>query len=59
MTAPATEGSYTPKYRMIWEGYQWFGAQVPQPIKVTNQVIGSVAGPTAQFTASTVQGEYR
>jgi PKD repeat protein len=56
MTAPATEGSYTPKYRMIWEGYQWFGAQVPQPIQVTNQVIGSAAGPTAQFTASTVQG---
>jgi PKD repeat protein len=55
MTAPATPGSYTPKYRMVWEGNQWFGAQLPQIIKVTGQT-SVQTGPNAQFTASATQG---
>jgi hypothetical protein len=25
MTAPATGGTYTPQYQMVWDGHQWFG----------------------------------
>ena len=55
MTAPLKAGSYTPKYRMVWEEHQWFGAQAPQPIQVQGQLSVS-SGPSAQFTASTTQG---
>jgi PKD repeat protein len=34
MTAPPTAGYYTPKYRMVWEGHQWFGSQAPHAIQV-------------------------
>ena len=57
MKAPATAGSYTPTYRMVWEFHQWFGTQAPQPIQVKSLVSSSNA-PSAQFAASIRQGKY-
>jgi parallel beta-helix repeat protein len=34
MTAPATAGTYTPTYRMVWDGHEWFGAQASQSVRV-------------------------
>ena len=50
MTAPATAGYYTPKYRMVWEGHQWFGSQSPHPI----QVIGRAGASTVAPPVSTI-----
>ncbi|NLN76457.1 MAG: hypothetical protein GX139_09105 [Armatimonadetes bacterium] len=37
MTAPAAGGSYTTKWRMVREGYEWFGATLTKNISVTTQ----------------------
>ena len=36
MTSPATPGSYSPKYQMVWEGHQWFGDQASLNVRVTS-----------------------
>jgi len=54
MTAPATPGSYFPKYRMVRNGYEWFGAQATKTIQVVSQTAGV---PVAQFTASATSGQ--
>jgi PKD repeat protein len=51
MTAPA-QGSYTPQYRMVWEGHQWFGGVASRPVIVGN----SDSLPHAQFTSDTAHG---
>jgi PKD repeat protein len=53
MTAPASAGSYVPKYRMVRNGYEWFGAQVTKTIQVVNQTAGV---PIAAFTANKQTG---
>jgi PKD repeat protein len=57
MTAPATPGNFTPKYRMIYDGYQWFGARVSRTIQVVS-VKTAAAGipPKAQFTSNVTKG---
>ncbi len=37
MTAPAAGGTYTTKWRMIREGYEWFGPTLTKNITVTTQ----------------------
>ena len=54
MTAPAKTGYYTPKYKMVWEGHQWFGARVARTIQVVSR---PAAVPAAQFTAGTTSGQ--
>ncbi len=35
MTAPATPGTFTPVYQMVWEGEQWFGEQLSTTVTVS------------------------
>ena len=43
MTAPSTPGYYTPKYMMVWDGHQWFGARAARTILVTSPAEGTTA----------------
>ena len=36
MIAPSTTRTYTPKYRMVWVGHQWFGQTLEKTVTVTN-----------------------
>ena len=36
MTAPAQYGNYTPQYRMIWNGQNWFGNTLSPSVNVAN-----------------------
>ena len=53
MTAPATQGTTTPCYRMVWEGQQWFGEQASQTVKS----IGPGMIPHAQFSVNPAQNQ--
>jgi hypothetical protein len=35
MTAPPTLGTYTPQYRMTWDGHQWFGQVLTKTVTTT------------------------
>ncbi len=37
MTAPATAGTYTTDWRMLREGYEWFGPTLTKTVTVTSQ----------------------
>jgi PKD repeat protein len=52
MTAPA-QGTYNPKYKMVWDGHQWFGDQLSRSVQVSNSG-GTV--PTAAFTSNKQSG---
>ena len=52
ITAPSTQTTLSPQYKMVWEGRQWFGGIVTRPILVVNPE----NLPHAQFTASATQG---
>ena len=54
MTAPATTGYYSPRYKMVWEGHQWFGDRATRSVRV---VTPAAAVPVAQFSASTTSGQ--
>jgi PKD repeat protein len=41
MTAPSLPGPYTPRYRMVWEGQQWFGDQLSQPVQVVSGAVNA------------------
>ena len=53
MTAPATAGHYTPKYRMVWEGQKWFGSRASKSIEVERGIV-STSGANAQVVSSTI-----
>lgn len=42
MVAPATPGVYTFKVRMVQEGVEWFGQEVPLSVTVTKPLIPSI-----------------
>jgi PKD repeat protein len=54
MTAPATPGYYSPRYKMVWEGHEWFGSRVTRSVHV---IAPATVVPVAQFTASTTSGK--
>ncbi len=54
MKAPASPGYYTPRYRMVRDGYQWFGDRAARSVQVVSKAAGV---PVAQFTASTTSGQ--
>jgi len=49
MTPPATPGSYSPKYQMVWEGHQWFGDKASKNIQVTST---PAPAPVASITVT-------
>ena len=53
MTAPATPGFYTPKYRMVWEGQKWFGSRASKSIEVGRGIV-STSADNAQIVSSTI-----
>ena len=53
MTAPAAPGTSSPRYRMVWEGQQWFGEQVSQTV----QSLGPGMVPHAQFSVNSAQNQ--
>ncbi len=53
MTAPATAGYYTPKYRMVWEGQKWFGSRASKSIEVERGIV-STSGVNAKVVSSTI-----
>ncbi|WP_074368944.1 S8 family serine peptidase, partial [Methanoculleus chikugoensis] len=50
MTAPATAGTYTPQYRMVWELHQWFGETLTKTVQVTAAVDAAVVSDTIPAT---------
>src|SRR5665647_829109 len=46
VTAPATPGYYTLKYRMVQEGYEWFGSRLTKTVQVVRQPSGTPDGTT-------------
>ena len=49
MTAPATPGTFTPVYQMVWEGEQWFGEQLS-----TTVTVSGVTTVNAQLVATSM-----
>jgi hypothetical protein len=41
MTAPSTAGTYVPAYRMVWDGYRWFGETASRTISVKAAITNS------------------
>lgn len=35
LQAPTTAGTYSPQYRMVWDGQRWFGSSVSRTVSVT------------------------
>jgi PKD repeat protein len=57
MRAPLTAGSYTPKYRMVWEGHQWFGSRVSKSVDVERGSVSAApvsSAVNAQVVSSTI-----
>ena len=50
MKAPSSAGSYTPKYRMVWDGHQWFGSRISKSVTVT----GSNSAVNAELVSETI-----
>ena len=57
MRAPLTAGSYTPKYRMVWDGHQWFGSRVSKSVDVERGSVSAApvsSAVNAQVVSSTI-----
>ncbi|WP_300328868.1 NBR1-Ig-like domain-containing protein [Methanocalculus sp.] len=52
MTAPETPGTYSPKYRMVWELRQWFGDKLEKTVQVggSQEPDAAVVGDTIPTT---------
>jgi hypothetical protein len=57
MTAPATPGTYSPQYKMVWDKHQWFGSMATRTINVVSKSSASTASsgtiPTPTPTPAT------
>jgi hypothetical protein len=53
MTAPSTAGTYVPAYRMVWDGYRWFGDTASRTISVKTAITNS------SFSLNTIPGSMR
>lgn len=53
LTAPSTPGNYTTQWRMVRDGYAWFGPTVSKSIAVSGSGGGTVVDPPEETGAST------